>query len=68
MSMVENLEKIKAKGMTEFLAEQAEKYRCPNCGDVVSVHDGKCYSCGYIRKNPERESTEKAKQKSNKKQ
>ena len=36
--------------MTEFLAEQAEKYRCPNCGDFVSVHDGKCYSFGYTTK------------------
>ncbi len=53
MSMVENLKTIKAKGITEFLAEQTEKYRCPNCGDVVSVHDGKCYSCGFLRKNPE---------------
>jgi predicted RNA-binding Zn-ribbon protein involved in translation (DUF1610 family) len=53
MSMVENLKTIKAKGITEFLTEQAWKYRCPNCGEVVSVHDGKCYSCGFLRKNPE---------------
>jgi hypothetical protein len=47
MSMVENLKELKAKGMDEFLKNQQEKYRCPNCGGVVSVHDGKCYSCGY---------------------
>ena len=49
MSMVENLKTINAKGMDGFLAEQAQKYRCPGCGDVVSVHDGKCYSCGYTK-------------------
>jgi rubrerythrin len=68
MSMVENLKTIKTKGMDGFLADQAEKYRCPNCGDVVSVHDGKCYSCGNIRKKPEPENTEKATQSPPKKQ
>jgi rubrerythrin len=50
MSMVENLKMLKAKGMDEFLKKQEEKYRCPNCGDVVCVHDGKCCNCGYIGK------------------
>jgi rubrerythrin len=49
MSMVENLKLLKAKGMDEFLVSQAEKHRCPSCGDVVCVHDGKCYSCGYVK-------------------
>jgi hypothetical protein len=48
MSMVENLKQLKAEGMTVFLESQRQKYRCPKCGDVVSVHDGKCYSCGFI--------------------
>jgi hypothetical protein len=52
MSMVENLKDIKAKGMDEFLKTQTEKYRCPSCGDVVSVHDGKCYKCGYQGPKP----------------
>jgi hypothetical protein len=47
MSMVENLRELKEKGVEEFLRIQREKYRCPECGDVVSVHDGKCYVCGY---------------------
>jgi hypothetical protein len=46
MSMVENLKQLKAVGMESFLASQQEKYKCPNCGDVLCVHDGKCYSCG----------------------
>lgn len=50
MSMVENLKELIEKGMDEFLKSQAEKYRCPDCGDVICVHDSKCYSCGYKRK------------------
>jgi hypothetical protein len=46
MSMVENLKQLKAEGMEKFLASQREKFRCPSCGGVISVHDGKCYSCG----------------------
>ncbi len=45
MSMVENLREIKEKGIKKFLENQEMKYECPECGDVVSVHDGKCYAC-----------------------
>lgn len=46
MSMVENLKEIKAKGMPAFLRTQEARFACPKCGDVLSVHDGKCYACG----------------------
>jgi len=46
MSMVENLKEIRDKGINEFLKTQEEKYKCPKCGDVISVHDRKCYVCG----------------------
>jgi hypothetical protein len=52
MSMLENQKMIKEKGMTEFLRSQSEKYRCPQCGDIVSVHNGKCYSCGFQAQKP----------------
>jgi hypothetical protein len=42
MSMVEN-QKLKTEGMGQFLEQHAEKCGCPSCGDVVCVHDGKCY-------------------------
>jgi len=45
MSMIENLECIRDKGMKEFLKEQEEKYNC-YCGGVISVHDGECYPNG----------------------
>lgn len=47
MSMVQNLNEIQDNGMEYFLKTQREKYRCTNCGDIISVHDGKCYSCNY---------------------
>ncbi len=52
MSMVENLEMIQKKGMNSFLLDEEEKYRCPSCGDLISVHDGKCYKCGFQREKP----------------
>lgn len=52
MNMVENQLMIKEKGMDAFLTSQAEKYRCPSCGDLISVHDGKCYACGYQGEKP----------------
>lgn len=52
MSMIENQKLMKEKGMTAFLKDQIEKYQCPKCGDVVSVHDSKCYACGYKGEKP----------------
>ena len=45
MSMVENLIEIKSTSLQSFIMNQETKYRCPNCGDIISVHDRKCYSC-----------------------
>jgi hypothetical protein len=46
MSMVANLESLKAKGMAAFLRRQKKEHACPACGDIVCVHNGKCYACG----------------------
>ncbi len=48
MSMQENLTMLKEKGMDAFLADQEQKYRCPNCGEIVSVHLPKCLKCETI--------------------
>jgi hypothetical protein len=45
MSMIENLEFIKKNGIDKFLTHQKEKYKCHECGGIICVHDGKCYSC-----------------------
>ena len=47
MSMVENLKLQKARGIDEFLKNQAERYTCPDCGEMICVHDAKCLICGY---------------------
>lgn len=52
VSLVENLKIIKEKGIDEFLKRQKEKYRCPNCGGIISMHDGRCYNCGFQGKKP----------------
>ncbi|MCW4005908.1 MAG: DUF3795 domain-containing protein [Candidatus Bathyarchaeota archaeon] len=45
MSMIANLTTIRDKGMQEFLKKQQAKYRCPNCGGTICIHNQKCYSC-----------------------
>ena len=45
VSLVGNLREMEAKGVEAFLRSQEEKFKCTTCGDVVSVHDGKCYAC-----------------------
>jgi len=46
MSPIENLNFIKAKGMQRFLEAQEEKWKCPNCGQMISCHNGICFNCG----------------------
>ena len=42
------VKELKEKGMKKFLKNQEKIYGCPKCGDVVSVHNRKCYSCGNV--------------------
>ena len=46
MSMLENLNCIRDKGMEKLLEKEQRKWSCPECDGVVSCHDGLCYSCG----------------------
>ena len=46
MSMIENLTCIKENGMANFLRQQEEKWKCPECGAVICCHNGTCYTCG----------------------
>jgi hypothetical protein len=46
MSMIENLEYIKQNGIEKFLEKEKEKWRCPECGDVICCHNGICFNCG----------------------
>ena len=50
MSTIDNLRFIKENGMEKFLQQQEEKYKCPKCGEIICVHNGKCYSCNTLQK------------------
>ncbi|MFH1237721.1 MAG: DUF3795 domain-containing protein [Candidatus Aenigmatarchaeota archaeon] len=49
MSMTDNLKFIKSNGIAKFLKVQEKNYKCPECGGVVCVHNGKCYACDKVR-------------------
>jgi ribosomal protein L37AE/L43A len=46
MSMIDNLNEIKKRGMDKFLEQQVEKYTCPTCHGLLNVHRSHCFSCG----------------------
>ena len=48
MSMVENLERIQEVGIESFVAFERERWACPACGAVVSVHREACLYCGKV--------------------
>jgi hypothetical protein len=46
MSMLDNLEYLKAHGIAAFAEKEAERWRCRKCGGVICVHRRGCYLCG----------------------
>ncbi|MDO4275398.1 MAG: DUF3795 domain-containing protein [Eubacteriales bacterium] len=44
-SLIENSSTVRELGLLEFLEKQREKYTCPNCGGIISIHDGECSEC-----------------------
>lgn len=45
MSMLENLDYIKAHSIEEFLKMEEETWRCPTCGGLKCCHNGLCLEC-----------------------
>ncbi len=45
MSMIDNLHFIKKEGLDSFLKQEEQKYTCPNCGNILSVHRDFCIFC-----------------------
>ena len=45
MSMIENLDMIKEKGMKAFLEKEEKKWTCPTCGGITCCHAGLCLEC-----------------------
>lgn len=48
MSMLENLEKIKADGLDQFLQQEEDKWKCPDCGGILCVHRLPCPVCSKV--------------------
>lgn len=48
MSVKENLENIRRKGIKNFVDEQYKKYHCPKCGGLISIHNRKCFECDTV--------------------
>ena len=46
MSMMENLEFIKEKGMEVFIENERKRWTCTECGGLLSVHRNECQFCG----------------------
>lgn len=45
-NLVENLRKIEAGNVEEWLKEEEEKWRCKKCGKPISVYHPGCHWCG----------------------
>ncbi len=45
MSMIDNLNYIKEKGMDKFLLKDTDKWECNICGDLKCCHNGLCLNC-----------------------
>ena len=56
MSVKDNLERISNKGTDTFVKEQSKKYCCSKCDDVISIHNGKCFTCDEITRLVEKRS------------
>lgn len=44
-SLMENSAFVRLHGSEAFMAQQKEKYTCPKCGGVISIHDRACSDC-----------------------
>lgn len=45
VSLIENCRYVQAYGLENFMEQQKEKYICPQCGGIISIHDGECSEC-----------------------
>ena len=45
VSLIENYRYVQAYGLEHFMEQQKEKYICPQCSGIISIHDGECSEC-----------------------
>ena len=50
-SLLENAGYVKENGIEKFMAKEQEKWKCPKCEGVISLHDGVCSECGEQHEN-----------------
>ncbi len=48
-SVIENLTFIQQHSLAAFMEREDAKWRCEQCGGVLSCHNGVCFSCGVDR-------------------
>jgi hypothetical protein len=58
MSMKENLEYIRNRGIAKFIEDQYRKYHCPKCFGLISVHNRKCFKCETITRLVEKRNSD----------
>lgn len=46
-SLISNSELVKEIGLNAFMKQQKEKYTCPECGGIISIHDLECSDCKW---------------------
>ena len=46
MSPVKNLDEIHERGLRMFMETESRRWSCPQCGNPVCMHTGKCSRCG----------------------
>lgn len=44
-SLMENSEAVRQFGLEKFMEMQREKFTCPKCGGIISIHDRACSVC-----------------------
>jgi Protein of unknown function (DUF3795) len=45
VSLIGNLNEIKASGLDAFMKSENTRWVCPKCGHPVCVNNGRCYHC-----------------------
>ncbi len=50
ISVKENLEYIRENGLSKFVAKQYSEHKCSKCGEMISVHNRKCFKCDTVIK------------------
>ncbi len=43
--------KRRISGVKQFLKNEKERWKCPNCGEMICVHNKICYNCKQTQKN-----------------